>query len=644
MSKKNFLGIALIMGCYATAQTTTDSLQNVTVTTTKVEQKQNSTGKVITVIGKEVLEKSTGKTVSQLLNEQAGITIAGAYNALGTPQSVYMRGANSGRTLILMDGVPMNDPSQINNEFDLNLFNLNDIERIEVCRGAESTLYGSDAVAGVINIITIKKDVKKPFNAKYTFTAGSLNTFKNNIQFFGKQNKFSYQVRAAKLNSDGFSSAYDSTGNKGFDKDKFNGGVVNAAVQYQATNALDLRSFLQYSSYEAGVDAAIFKDDKDFTVNNNNLSTGFGVDYKTDKIKLIANYVYSQNNRKFIDDSTDIPTNSFSKFVSNIFFSKSQFAELYASINLGSGFTLLQGADFRQSNMNNQYLSISNFGFPPYPSKFPDTAMSNGSMYSSIFYNSKHFNFEIGGRLNVNSRYGSNYTYTINPSYKFDEKWRTFASISSGFKAPTLYQLFDGFVGNENLQPEKSINYEAGIAYNSKKLNTRVVYFKRDIQNGIDYNNISFKYFNINKQIVSGIEFELNYSLNEKLSINSNYTYLNATENSQSRVNFKDTVYNNLLRRPNNNLNFSIGYKPWNNLFISVTGKNVGQRFDVGGYKKQDVLLPSYFIMSAYAEYSFMDKAKLFVDVQNIFNKKFFDIRGYNAIPTLLTVGATLNF
>ena len=640
MSKKNFFSIALLFGLHAAAQTTTDSLQNVTVSTTKVEQKQNNTGKVITVIGKDVLEKSTGKTVSQLLNEQAGITIAGAYNSLGTPQSVFMRGANSGRTLILVDGIPMNDPSQINNEFDINLFNLNDVERIEVCRGAESTLYGSDAVAGVINIITIKKDVKNPINVKYTSTLGNLNTFKNNVQVYGRLNKFSYQARAAILNTVGFSSAYDSAGGKGFDNDGFNGSIVNTAVQYKATKTLSVRSFLQYSQYRAGIDAAIFKDDRDFNIKNSNLSTGFGIDYKTEKIKLIGNYVYSHNDRKFVDDSTHIT--GFSKYVNNVFYSKSQFAELYTSINLGSGFTILQGADFRQNNMNNDYLSISGFG--PFRSRFKDTSISNGSMYSSLFYHSNHFNIEVGGRLNVNSRFGSNYTFTINPSYKYNENWRFFVSVASGFKAPTLYQLFDGFSGNPNLQPEKSVNYEGGFGYTNKKINVRTVYFERYIKSGIDYNNITFQYFNINKQTVRGIEFEASYSFSDKLSLNVNYTYLNARENAQSRVNFKDTVYTNLIRRPNHNLNFNIGFKATDKLFISLSGKSVGERFDVGGYQSQDILMPSYFLMSGYSEFTFNKNIKAFIDVQNIFNTKFFDIRGYNAMPAMLTIGATVQF
>ena len=150
-----------------------NQLNEVVVTANRYEQKQNTTGKVITVINKEMIEKSAGKTVAQLLNEQAGVVVNGALNNLGSVQTVYMRGASSGRALILMDGVPVNDPSMINNEFDLNLFSLNDVERIEICRGAQSTLYGSDAVAGVINIITVKKDVTKAFNGAAAVSAGN---------------------------------------------------------------------------------------------------------------------------------------------------------------------------------------------------------------------------------------------------------------------------------------------------------------------------------------------------------------------------------------------------------------------------------------------------------------------------------------
>src|SRR5205085_315678 len=152
-----------------------------------------------TVITKEQIEKSSGRTIAQLLNEQAGLTINGALNVLGNNQTVYMRGASSGRTLILLDGIPVNDPTLINNEFDLNLISMNNVEKIEVCRGAQSTLYGSDAIAGVVNIITMKNDITKPFNAKATLSAGNYGTYRGNVQVFGKSGKLNYTTRYGKL-------------------------------------------------------------------------------------------------------------------------------------------------------------------------------------------------------------------------------------------------------------------------------------------------------------------------------------------------------------------------------------------------------------------------------------------------------------
>src|SRR5436190_2991516 len=188
MKRKIFVVAAVIISSQLNAQKDTTVLDEAVVTANKFEQKQSQTGKVITVINKEQLEKSNGKTVAQLLNEQAGITIAGAYMSAGSVQTVFMRGASSGRTLILIDGIPVNDPSMINNEFDLNLISINDVERIEICKGAQSTLYGSDAIAGVINIITVKKNVNKPFNVKATAGFGNKKTFRDNLQFYGKAN------------------------------------------------------------------------------------------------------------------------------------------------------------------------------------------------------------------------------------------------------------------------------------------------------------------------------------------------------------------------------------------------------------------------------------------------------------------------
>ncbi|CAN5776564.1 TonB-dependent receptor [soil metagenome] len=640
------LGAAVMLASLANGQkdsVQTAVLDDVTITANKLEQKQSSTGKVVSVITKEQIEKSAGKTVSQLLNEQAGITINGALNNAGSVQTIFMRGASSGRTLLLMDGIPMNDPSMINNEFDLNLFSLNDVERIEICRGAQSTLYGSDAIAGVINIITVKKDISKPLNVKANVSAGNYNTYKGSVQLYGKAKNFSYTTRYAKLYTKGFSSAYDSSGKGDFDKDGYNGDVANASVRYDITKQLAIKSYVQYSRYKSDVDASVFTDDKDFVITNKNLTTGVGIEYKNELLSLTGNYRYSDVNRNYFNDSTDHP----GSLGRDDYYGKTQFVELFSNIKMGRHVTLLQGADYRFNGMNQD-----NFGTYPASQWGPagsfsshlDSTMSQASLYASLFINAldNKLNIELGGRLNVHSRYGSNTTYTFNPSYKISEQFRIFGSIASGFKAPSVYQLYSGS-GNPNLKAESSENYELGLQHQNKKINSRIVYFNRNIDNGIDFDYINYQYFNFIKQRIQGLEVESSIQATEKLRLSANYTFIDAIEQTQSRENFEDTSYNYVLRRPKHNININVSYQFTKAWYASVTAKYVSKRNDVGGYMTKDIQLNDYFLLGAYTDYQLTKNCKLFADFQNITNRKFFDLSGYNSIPFILNVGLTLN-
>ncbi|MDZ4809736.1 MAG: TonB-dependent receptor [Bacteroidota bacterium] len=640
MKKQFFVLAAVIISNQLQAQQDTTVLDEAVVTANKFEQKQSQTGKVVTVITKEQLGKSGGKTVAQILNEQAGIVINGAYNVQGSVQTIFMRGASSGRTLILLDGIPVNDPSMINNEFDLNLFSINDVERIEICKGAQSTLYGSDAIAGAINIITVKKDVSKPFNVKVTTGLGNMNTVRNNIQLYGKAGKLSYITRFAKLRTNGFSAAYDSTGVKDFDNDGYDGNVINAGLQYQVIPSLLVKTFILYSQYKADIDAGIFADEKDYRINNNNLSSGVGMNFKKGIVNITGNYQYGELNRTYKNDSLFIRPFG-TRFESNKYGGRTQYAELYGNITAAKWLTVLAGFDYRWATMHQQYFSLSSFG--PYNSSFDDTSLHQTSFYGSLLFNAlnKKLNVEIGARTNKHSRYGSNSTYTFNPSYNINKEWRVFGSIASGFKAPSIFQVFDVFSGNPDLKPEESTNYEIGVQQLQKKINSRVVYFHRDIKNGIDYNYSTFQYFNFVKQTVNGLELELSAKPTQKLNIAANYTLITGDEQTQSRKSFNDTSYNHLLRRPKHTINLNVGYQFCKGLFASFSAKSISSRYDVGGYKKEDVLLDNYLLLNAYAEYKWKNNLKFFADIQNVTKKQFFDIRGYNTIPCMINGGIT---
>src|SRR5690606_13948655 len=123
----------------------------VVITATRFPKKVSETGKVVNVISKKDIENSNGKDLAQLLSEQAGVLVNSAYSNPGKDKSIYLRGASTDYIVILVNGVPVSDPSGTGGAFDIRMFPLEQIERIEILKGAQSTLYGSDAIAGVIN-------------------------------------------------------------------------------------------------------------------------------------------------------------------------------------------------------------------------------------------------------------------------------------------------------------------------------------------------------------------------------------------------------------------------------------------------------------------------------------------------------------
>ncbi len=649
MKKKIFIAAAVIFSSHAYGQKSfpltedsTRSLAALVVTATRFPTKQSSTGKVVTVISRDQIEKAGTKSLARLLNEQAGIVINGAFQSAGSVQTLYTRGAASGRTLLLLDGIPLSDPSMINNEYDLNLFSLSQVERIEICNGAQSTLYGSDAIGGVINIITKSNSIQKPVSIAASSAAGNKNTYNNNLSLVGNKGKWGYTARFAKMSTDGFSSATDSSGKMQFDSDGYSGHSLMASLQYQLTPALQFNSFLQQSQYDAGIDAGIYADDRDYTIHNSGLQTGGSIRFVKKRVQLVGSYQYGAVKRKYLNDSLHHP--GFTKYEDNRYRSRTQFIELYGNTKITKWLSITAGTEYRWGAYYQKYFSISSFG--PYDPAAFDSNLHQQSAYASLFFNllQEKLHIELGGRLNRHAIYGSHSTYTFNPTYQINSQWRVFGSIASGFKAPSIFQAYDQYSGNNQLKPERAVNYELGIQYEAKKLNARLLYFSRDIKDGIDYNYTNYNYFNFVKQAVKGLEWAIVYSPSDKIQCTLNYTYLDGTEHTESRKSFADTVYTQLLRRPKSNVNAQLNYQFTQQLAVSMQGKYVSGRNDVGGYKKDDVWMDDYFIAGLNATYKVNEHIKCTIEMQNLFNKQFFEIRGYNAIPFLINGGISFHW
>jgi vitamin B12 transporter len=592
------------------------------------------------------LEKSTGKSISELLNTVAGTTILGANNTLGTNQTASIRGSSAGNVLILIDGIPVNDPSVITNYFDLNLISIDQVERIEILKGGQSTLYGSDAVMGVINII-MRQPAQKKAAIAGSLSGGSYGTFKESLGISGRVKAIGYSLNYTHLSSKGFSSAHDGLGSGNFDKDAYDQHAVNGRSNFQLSKRLQLTIAGMFSSYKADLDATGYTDEKDFTVKNTNVQLTTGLVWKHGMGNLRFNYNFNYVGRDYVDDSGYKAT-PFFDYSESKYIGRTHFAEVYNNWKWEE-VELLAGVDYRLNNTYQYALYIPSFS--PDPSVLK-AKMSQVSPYASvIFNNDEGLVAELGGRLNHHSEYGTNFSFTFNPSYSVNEKAKIFANLYSAFKAPTLYQLFDPFAGNTSLEPEKTMVGELGMElYKNKEGWVRVTGFYRNTKNSIQYILIdpvffTSQYRNVSSQQNYGVEVEASYKISA-WNFTGNYTYTDGRTKSAydgtGAPMGKDTTYYNLYRIPKNAFNIGIGWAATKKLFLSTHLRAIGKReeFIYGGSPEQ---LESYMTIDLYGEYSFNKKVKAFVDLKNIGNETYFDIPGYNSRKFNFMAGVHFN-
>jgi vitamin B12 transporter len=610
------------------------TLDDVIVTANKIEQKQNTTGKVVSIITASDIKANAGRSLSEILNEQAGLYLPGTLSNAGTVPSIYMRGASSGRTLVLIDGVPAGDPSMISNEFDLNLVPLSQVERVEILKGAQSTMYGSDAIGGVINIITKSRD-QKSWAGEYS--TGTYGTNKLAIQHAHSFKKLSFVAGLENQSAKGFSAATDLKNTGLFDKDGYQNNSWFINLNYAFNTNWNLKAYTRQTSYSADVDYGAFKDDKDEYFHNATKMSGITLKYKKENTSFQLLYQYSTQDRNYLNDSAD---RTYITYEKNKYWGKSHFGDAFFSTQMSKNIQWIIGTDFRYGSYKQDYYSLSSYG--PYSDNFKDTFQYQNAIYTSLLIHSNENKWllELGGRYNNHSRYGGNQTFTASPSYKLNAQNRIIASVSTGYKVPSLYELSY----NSNLAPEKSFNTEIGLEHKSEKVFARVVYYNRTIDNGIDYNYIDYNFFNFINQKVNGLELELNWKANEKNSFSANYTLMNGQETNQNRITTIDTItYNYLLKRPKHSGGISWNYKASNKLSFSASARYTSKRYDVGGYAAPDVLLNYYTIINAHVNYILTRNWTLFADGQNLANDHFQEINGYNTMGRMVMVGIRLH-
>jgi vitamin B12 transporter len=611
------------------------TLDNVIVTATKTETPYLSIASSVTVIDSKEILASGKSSVAELLRNVPGLNVI-QQGGLGRLTRVFIRGANSEHTLVIIDGVNVNDPSSPNSAFDFGTISTYDIDRIEIVRGAQSTLYGSDAIAGVINIIT-KNGSEQP--GYYASVEGGSNSFyKGILSTSGRYNSISYNVSTTRMSTEGISAANSIYGNS--EKDNF---LTNAFTSNLSMDLLpQFKIGLQYKfSYsEAGLDQSDkFGDDPNFN-------------YKTEEQLLKFNAAAELLNGNWRPQFSASITKRFSRSLDEPDLVRpNDYIDNYArgnrvkfnfqnNFNLGRMNLLTIGLESQTEKAHTSYYSTSMWG--PYESVFPEESMRTMGIYVQNQLNvSNHFFVTAGFRYDDNQKFGSIITYRIAPSYYISStSTKLKFTYGTGFKAPSLFYLFDPMFGNLDLKPEKSNGYDFGFEQflMSGKFSIGVNYFSLRLKNmfGFDEN---YKTVNIAEASSSGLEFFFSLNNTEGLNITSSYTY-NKTKDEYTL----SSDYNQkLLRRPEHQFSISANYIFDENFTAGTEFRFVGHRDDkdFSAFPAARVTMPNYSILDLSARYKVFNNISLNARIENLLNKEYEEVLFYGTLKRSFYAGVS---
>ncbi len=616
-----------------------ETLKEVVVTATKFNLKKENTGKVIHKITQEMLLQNSGKTVVEILNNIAGIDVKGVNTNPSEPRSINIRGGRARQVLVLIDGVPVTDQSAINQEFDLRLLAVNQIESIEILKGASSTLYGSGAATAVISITLKKASVDKisgsfetslGTNNTANSSSGSLSDRNQNINVNGTLGKVNFLGSFSLTGVNGISSAKSNT-NSTFETDAFYSKNALVKLGYKVNEKLTLETFLNYDEFDYDFDAGAFADSKVNIGSQEQFRVGFKPTYTYDKGQL---YLLASANVVERDLSQ---FNSFAGVLQDYeFVGRSVNVDLVNRYEFTEQLQLITGLNY-QIHSNN---TITPFG------KIEKGLANFNTVdpYASLVYISDFgVSVNVGGRLNMHNVYGNHFVYDGNLAYSILNSdvtaLKLFTSYSTAFIAPSLYQLYDGFSGNIDLNPESNKTFEAGFDLSYKDwLQLETVYFNRKETDAIIYDASTFKYGNGSSD-ANGFEITTKVVPTSFLAINASFTYTDRDVTED----FNDYI-------PENKLVIGLDVTPFENAFFNFTYRKVGERtifdrYGSFGIAGQDVVLENYQVLDFMTNYKVLgDTVTFFAAVTNLLNEDYDDVFGYSTRGRNYKLGVRLQF
>lgn len=549
-----------------------------------------TSGQSVSIVGPDEIAAVQGPDLTRVLERLPGVSLARS-GPLGSQTSLFVRGANSQQVVVTLDGVRLADVAAPSGGFDLGTLVPAGIGKIELLRGSNSVVWGSDAIGGVLALTSAGVD-----GVRGGIEYGANDTLSADVGLGTSSDGRGITFTGSHVRSDGISAYARGTEPDGFRQWQ---GSLNGYVDL--TSDLTLKAAARYADSRVDFDgfpppSFAFADTPEYQTTRQG-SGRVWLDYAAGTTGLRLGLAYADTQRDYFD----APASTAPNFATA---GRSWRADFGGKVDLSRDFTLNFGADSEWTRFSTSFDAQQ------------DARLSSAHLL--LGYGGKGVNLSAGVRIDDHDRFGTHWTFGANGSVELGENLRLRASYGEGFKAPTLYQLY-GFGGNVALRPETSRAYDAGVEYGDRNgwRHLAVTLFRRDSRNLIDY-VWPAGYFNTGRTRAEGVEVEAGWRLSEKLALRAAYTHLKATD----RVTGK-----NLARRPRDTLSAGFDWEtPLAGLKLGADLRVAGSSFDDRGNFTR---LAGYEVVTLRAVLPLGERLELFGRVENLFDEQYQTVAGY---------------
>ncbi len=574
----------------------------------RLDQPATEVGSSVSVLTADDIEALGSDFVLDAIATMPGVTI-NQNGSFGGVASVRIRGASSAQTLVIIDGVVVNDPTSPGGGFDFARVDSANVDRIEVLKGPQSTLWGTDAIGGVVNIVT--KRPEEGLNGNVFAQAGSFNSFRGGAGIEGANERFDFRLAATGISTDGISKADEINGNT--EKDGHDSSTVSAKGGVRLAGDARLQASLLWSDAESEFDSFSFGD-------QGNVADGDEVSRTEELVGNISLHLPLFDGKLenvILAGYSDIDRQSFSDGLPGFSSKGDRRSYRYqGTMRLNDTNRFAFGAEREDSKANGDNTSINGL-FALYELQALDSLTLTAGVRRD---DHDRFDAETTGRLAV--------------AYNPHDQVTLRASWGEGFKAPTLFQTTFFCCGatapNPNLKPETSDAYDIGVTFRTTDARGEIglTYFDQDIVDLITFSFGIGGYENIDKATSSGVEVDGHYRLTEWLDAAISYSYIDA----------KDGAGDTLIRVPEHSGDLLFSVNPDGRLSGTIQVKYNGEEQDPNG------VVASWTRVDLAGRYDLSESVQLYARVENLFDEQYQQIIGYGTPGLSGHVGARLNF